>query len=275
MLDILGLPVASVIKKNGKPSRIEPSEYGFQWYVFSRNYKKYLLAGIASGIVVAAYSNSKSLSYKGVKFNAARAAVRSALGKPLAYIRTDKLVYILNDADRRDYIDMGDRFAVVFYDMLKGGGVTAMLIVPKDAETAALTARPALPAEVAAAYGRVSADLVNASRARFGLKKLAADAKLARFATSRCADMRDRNYFDHITPDRKSPFDLARGAGIRFKSMGENIAYGNYNAILAHESFMNSKGHRDNILKKAYRKIGTGAAYGGTRYVILAQEFIR
>jgi ABC-type multidrug transport system fused ATPase/permease subunit len=55
----------------------------------------------------------------------------------------------------------------------------------------------------------------------------------------------------------------------------ENIAYGNHNAIFAHESFMNSAGHRSNILKSNYSYVGTGTAYGSSRYVLLSVEFMR
>lgn len=275
MLDIVGLPVQSLVKKYGKPVRVETSEYGFQWHVYSRNLKKLLVAGVESGIVVAAYSNSKSLAFRSIRFGASKSAVRKALGVPLSYVRRDSTVFILNEPDKKDYIELGEHFAIVFYDMLKGGGVTAMLVVPKEAEINMLIDRPQLSGAALTAYQRLSMDLVNAARARAGLGKLASDAKLVKLAAARCADMRDRNYFSHITPEGKTPFDLARAAGIRFKSMGENIAYGNHSAILAHESFMNSKGHKDNILKKVYKKIGTAAAAGGARYLLLAQEFIR
>lgn len=275
MLDIIGLPVQSLTKKLGKPMRLEASGYGFQWHVYGKNLKKYLLAGVDSGIVVAAYSNSKQLAFRGIRFNAARDAVRASLGKPLAHIRRDNVVYIINEADRKDYFDIGGHFAVVFYDILAGKGVTSMLIVPKAAEISALIDRAPLSAEALQAYQRISADLVNAARARAGLGKLAADTRLGKLAAARTADMRDRDYFSHVNPDKKNPFDLARAAGIRFKSMGENIAYGHHSPIFAHESFMNSTGHRNNILKKVYRKLGTGVAAGGSRYVLLAQEFIR
>ncbi len=273
MLDIVGMPIKDYIKKYGKPTRIERNEYGFYWYVYAKDYNKFLLVGVAGVTVVGAYSNSIYLSYRGIKQNAAKAAVRAILGTPLKYIRRDNLVHILNDADQKDYFEAGDKFIIVFYDILKGGGVTGILVVPKAAETRMLLDRPALDDKAVLCYQRISLDLVNAVRVRNGLKTLTADAKSTRLAVSRSKDMRDRNYFSHYTPEGKSPFDQARKLGIKFKHMGENISFGNHNAIFCHESFMNSAGHRAIILKAAYKKIGVGVAAGGDRYVLVAQEF--
>ncbi len=273
MLDIIGTPIKDYIKKYGKPTRIERNEYGFTWYVYAKDYNRFLLVGVAGVTVVGAYSNSKLLSYKEIKLNTSKAAVRAILGTPLKYIRRDNLVHILNDADQRDYFESGDKFIVVFYDILKGSSVTGILIVPKAKEIRALLDRPALDDKAVLCYQRVSLDLVNAIRVRNGLNKLASDAKNTKLAISRSKDMRDRGYFSHYTPEGTSPFDQARKMGIKFKHMGENISFGNHNAIFCHESFMNSAGHRAIILKAAYQKIGVGVAAGGDRYVLVTQEF--
>lgn len=273
MLDILGMPIKDYIKKYGKPSRIEHNEYGFYWYVYAKDYRKYLLVGVAGVTVVGAYSNSAHLQYRGIKPGATKDTVRAVLGTPLKYIRRDNMIHIISEAAQKDYFEAGDRYVVVFYDMAKGGGVTSILVVPKAKETNALIDRPPLDAKAQLAYQRISLDLVNSIRIRNGLKKLAADAKNTRLATARCKDMRDRDYFSHFTPEGLSPFDQARKMGIRFKSMGENIAFGNHTAIFCHEQLMNSAGHRAIILKPSYTKLGVGVAYGGTRYVIVTQEF--
>ena len=86
--------------------------------------------------------------------------------------------------------------------------------------------------------------------------------------------MANRNYFDHYTPEKVSPGQQARKTGIVYLSLAENIAYGHRDAIYAHETFMNSPGHRSNILNR-YTKIGAGVAYGGSRKILITNIFTR
>jgi uncharacterized protein YkwD len=166
---------------------------------------------------------------------------------------------------------------MVFYDIIKGGKVTSIMIVPQADEDNALLNHPELTSSLVAAYQRISVDLVNALRVRSGYRKLAVNTSDEKLALSRSTDMRERDYFSHYTPapTSLSPADQAKQMGIKYSSFGENIAYGDHNAIIAHEAFMNSSGHRSNILKSGYTKIGAGVSYGGSRYVILTNIFTR
>lgn len=277
---LIGMTTQALTKKYGAPNRKEPSEYGFTWYVYNSDYKSFFMAGVKDGKVVADYTNAKGLSYKGqFKLNSTRAAVRAKLGKPVTYVRSGNDVLILNKEElkEKDMFTVGSAYVIVFYDTTKGGKVTSIMIVPASDEAKALVGTPELTSALVAAYQRISIDLINAIRVRNGLKKLTTDKKDMKLAVSRSTDMRDRNYFDHYTPapKRLSPADQAKKMGIKYKSLGENIAYGNHNAILAHEAFMNSSGHRSNVMKSSYTKVGSGVAYGGDRYVLLTDIFTR
>jgi uncharacterized protein YkwD len=273
---IVGMPEQDLLKAYGNPARVEPSEYGFDWYVYNGDLKNFFMAGVRGGAVVAAYSNAAKLCY-GTQFrlNATKSTVRGKLGTPISYIRSGNTVCVLNNLSQKDIFAVDSNYVFIFYDTLKGSKVTSMLIVPQADETNALIGHPALSDAVVEAYQRINADLVNSIRVRNGLKRLAYDGKDAALALSRSRDMRDRDYFDHITPapDKLSPAAQAKNMGIKFKSLGENIAYGDHNAILAHEAFMNSSGHRANILRSKYTKLGVGVACGGSRYVIVTNEF--
>lgn len=275
---LIGMTSAALVKKYGSPVRQEPSEYGFTWFVYSRDLKNFFMAGVQDSKVVAAYTNASALTYRGMfKLNSTRSAVRARLGTPISYIQDGNTICILNNTNQRDLFLAGSNYAIVFYDNIKGGKVTSVLIVPQQDENQMQLQPPALSSNVVAAYQRISVDLINAVRARSGLKTLKTDTLNTRLAVSRSKDMRDRNYFDHYTPSpaRLSPLDQARKMGIRYSSFGENIAYGDHNAIFAHEAFMNSTGHRSNVLKSNYTKIGAGVVYGGNRYVLLTNIFTR
>jgi uncharacterized protein YkwD len=179
----------------------------------------------------------------------------------------------LPDRDQKDVFAVGSNYVIVFYDIVAGGKVTSVMVLPQEDGLKTFTGNPPLTPSLAAAYQRISVDLVNAARARHGLNILTVDTLDTNLAIARSNDMVARNYFDHYTPENRSPADLAREMGLSFTTLGENIAYGNSNAMMAHEAFMNSSGHRSNVLKSPFTKIGAGVAYGGSRYVILTNIF--
>ena len=273
---IVGMTTSALTKKYGNPVRKEPSEYGFTWYVYNRDYKNFFMAGIRGSKVVALYTTAKTMKYgSSFKLNSTKSAVRKNMGKPISYIKSGNTVAVVPNASQKDMFTVGSNYVIAFYDLLAGSKVTSLMVVPIADENSVTVSQKALSSSLIAAYQRISVDLVNASRARRGLKVLKTDTMNTKLAVSRSADMRNRNYFSHYTPEKKSPFDLAKKMGIKYKSMGENIAFGNRNAMLAHETFMNSSGHRSNILKSVYTKVGAGVAYGGSRYVLLTNIFSR
>jgi hypothetical protein len=103
----------------------------------------------------------------------------------------------------------------------------------------------------------------NASRAEAGLDPLACDATLARAAFSHSEDMCVRRYFSHTSPEGTTPTDRAREAGSRRRMIGENIAVGYSSPAEAHQGWMESDGHRRNILDGSYGHLGIGYAECG------------
>lgn len=116
--------------------------------------------------------------------------------------------------------------------------------------------------------------LTNQERAKNGLKPLAADWQLSRVARYKSADMRDKNYFSHTSPTYGSPFTMMKNFGINYRSAGENIAAGQRTANEVVQSWMNSPGHRKNILSPTYTHIGVGHATGGNYGHYWTQMFI-
>lgn len=108
------------------------------------------------------------------------------------------------------------------------------------------------------AYEQEVVRLVNAQRAQNGLKPLAENWELSRVARYKSADMASRRYFSHESPTYGSPYQMMRSFGISFRSAGENIAYGQRTPAAVVNAWMNSSGHRANILSSAYTQIGVG-----------------
>ena len=108
------------------------------------------------------------------------------------------------------------------------------------------------------AYEQEVVRLVNAQRAQNGLKPLAENWELSRVARYKSADMASRRYFSHESPTYGSPYQMMRSFGISFRSAGENIAYGQRTPAAVVNAWMNSSGHRANILSSSYTQIGVG-----------------
>ncbi|SDX50812.1 Uncharacterized conserved protein YkwD, contains CAP (CSP/antigen 5/PR1) domain [Modestobacter sp. DSM 44400] len=103
--------------------------------------------------------------------------------------------------------------------------------------------------------------LVNQLRTAAGCAAVTPDDGLAGVARAHSADMRDRTYFSHTDPDGLSPFDRADRAGVT-NARAENIARGQADAAAVMDAWMNSAGHRRNILDCSYRTMGLGIASG-------------
>ncbi|MEV6421508.1 CAP domain-containing protein [Streptomyces sp. NPDC051662] len=103
--------------------------------------------------------------------------------------------------------------------------------------------------------------LVNKERAKVGCSPVRADASLGRLAQDFSDDMAERGFFDHTDPDGKTPWDRADRAGVKGLG-GENIARGQATAQSVMDSWMNSEGHRANILNCDYTRLGVGVHTG-------------
>ncbi|MGD8189683.1 SafA/ExsA family spore coat assembly protein [Brevibacillus ginsengisoli] len=116
--------------------------------------------------------------------------------------------------------------------------------------------------------------LVNVERQNRGLSALTINWEVSRVARYKSIDMRDKNYFDHTSPTYGTPFTMLQSFGVSFQAAGENIAAGQPTAQAVMNGWMNSPGHRQNILNPTYSQIGVGMAQGGSYGYYWSQMFI-
>ena len=109
-------------------------------------------------------------------------------------------------------------------------------------------------------------ELVNSERAKYGLQPLTLSKTLSDGARMKSKDMHDNRYFSHTSPTYGSPFDMMRSLGITYRTAGENIAMGYASPEAVVKAWMNSKGHRANILSASYTEIGVGYIADGGYY---------
>ena len=121
---------------------------------------------------------------------------------------------------------------------------------------------PTVDASVTA-YEQEVIRLVNEIRAENGLTALTYDWELSRVARFKSQDMKDNKYFAHNSPVYGTPFEMIRNFGISYRSAGENIAKGYATPQAVVNAWINSSGHRANILNASYTRIGVGYVSDG------------
>lgn len=112
-------------------------------------------------------------------------------------------------------------------------------------------------------YEKEVVRLVNEKRVQNGLKELTYDWELSRVARYKSQDMKDNKYFSHTSPVYGSPFQMMKSFGISYKTAGENIAKGQKTPAEVVNAWMNSSGHRANILNSSFTHIGVGYVANG------------
>ncbi len=115
-----------------------------------------------------------------------------------------------------------------------------------------------LPNASVVAFEQEVVKLVNQTRKANGLKELTINWELARVARYKSQDMHDKHYFSHTSPTYGTPFNMMKNFGITYRTAGENIAMGYTTPRSVFDGWMNSSGHRANILNAGYTQIGVG-----------------
>lgn len=156
--------------------------------------------------------------------------------------------------------------------------VTPAKAVPTKTVPAKTTATKATTAKVASTTTDNSkmekevVTLVNQERAKVGLAALKDNSQLSNVARTKSGDMVTNNYFDHTSPTYGSPFDMMKQFGITYTAAGENIAMGQPTASSVMTGWMNSPGHKANILSKDFTDIGVGIAKDKSGAIYWTQE---
>jgi len=141
----------------------------------------------------------------------------------------------------------------------------------KPAATTPSTSTSTQATSTVSAFEKQVVELTNKERAKNGLAPLTLDTELSKVARVKSQDMSTNNYFDHTSPTYGSPFDMMKQFGISYKAAGENIAKGQATPEEVVEAWMNSEGHRANILSSKFTHIGVGYVAKGNYWT---QQFI-
>ena len=133
------------------------------------------------------------------------------------------------------------------------------------------TDKPSASVTNTSTYEQQVIDLINEIRVKNGLSPLTENTALSRCAKAKSQDMHDKRYFSHQSPTYGSPFDMMKQFGITYRTAGENIAMGQTTPQAVVNAWMNSEGHRANILNASFTQIGMGYVADGHYWT---QQFI-
>ncbi len=133
------------------------------------------------------------------------------------------------------------------------------------------TDKPSASVTNTSTYEQQVIDLINEIRVKNGLSPLTENTALSRCAKAKSQDMHDKRYFSHQSPTYGSPFDMMKQFGITYRTAGENIAMGQSTPQAVVNAWMNSEGHRANILNASFTQIGMGYVADGHYWT---QQFI-
>lgn len=268
----LGDSEESVVKKLGAPVRKDASIYNLTWYIYHDNYKDYAAIGIADGKVSGLYTASDVLeSSKGLKIGQTKQEATKVLGTPVSEIKKGNTRFTKPDEKAFSTYLYEGTYVTAFYDTFNDNRLFAIQILSKEAEFSLKTLYGTPSEGLQTAYEQQAFDLANVYRVANGLKPHLYSTDAEKVAYTHSKDMAVDGYFDHVNPEGLTPAHRFKEAGLSPSFAAENIAAGYITAFEAHAGWVNSEGHRKNLLRPI-KYMGVGVYFGGDYSVYYTQN---
>jgi uncharacterized protein YkwD len=259
----------------GKPQRVTLNEYHMNWSTYHTNYQHFVMVlydqnNQAAGL----YTNQDLIaSTTGLQLESSKTDVRLKLGTPMTKIKKGMIYYQLEDKSDFDVFLHENVYITIFYDKHKKDTVTSIQLIHREIEQKKTDIYPTVSPELKEGFEYQLFDLTNASRINHQLPILTWDEHVRKTARKHSSDMAINNYFNHTNLEGESPFDRLQEDEVTFHTAGENLAYGQFSSIFAHEGLMNSIGHRKNILQRDFEYLGVGVAFNQASHPYFTQNF--
>ncbi|WP_053597745.1 CAP-associated domain-containing protein [Bacillus sp. FJAT-18017] len=262
----LGETKAAVTTKLGKEKRVSANEYKLNWYTYHNSYKDYYMVSYLNDKVTGIYTMDTDYAIFGIRVGSTLTQVKKALGTPIKGILKGSTNYLVTNDSKMQTFYKNGAYITIFFDSYNDGKVTGIQVLSSTMEKRKAARYGVSSTSLRSGFELQLFDLVNADRVKSGLKVLFWSEKARNSSRLHSQDMVTNKFFSHTNLKGKTPFDRMKAAGISYWAAGENIAYGQSSSIFAHESLMNSIGHRNNILNKNYTHLGTGVAFKSGSY---------
>lgn len=247
----------------GKPKRTSKNEYGVSWVTYHEDYHGFIMITYDENNKVWGLFTNQDLiaSSTEIKLGSSKDLVQKELGAPKRNLRKGLINYQVNNNETYDIFQINNSYITIFYDKHENNTVTAIQVINKEMEQNKDALFTKSSPELKEGFEYQLFDLTNATRVKHGLSILKWDEKVSKTAQNHSLDMAENHYFSHVNLQGKSLSDRMKEDNISFSTAGENLAYGQFSSIFAHEGLMNSLGHRKNILQESYKQLGVGVAF--------------
>jgi uncharacterized protein YkwD len=271
----IGKSEQQVISKFGKPVRIDPTQYGYHWWIY-QNQNSYIQFGVEQNKVVAVYAIGHDANVQPFKIGQRIDDIfRTYSMNPEIVIKTSAGNYRFElseeDLNLQPLVKMGGIYAQLYLDKFSGTLSSVrfvneeILLRQKPYELIYQGELPEWPNPTAGQWNMIEKgeqrqifDITNMIRKEFHLEPLKWDEKTANVAFGHSKEMSDKNYFSHDSPSQGDLATRLKAAGIPYQMAGENIAAHYVDGPAAVQGWLNSEGHRKALLEKNYSHLGVG-----------------
>lgn len=256
------------------------SEYDMTWNLPSNNYEQFHLIGTKNEEQVGGYETRKGTSVFGITVGANRSTVKEKYGEPLKALKKNNTNYTQSYIDKYGNETSGTYFinkqyVTFFYDAHKNDSVRSITWVSAKTEDSKLSFFATPTTELRNSFENLMVELINEARVAEGLNALIYTPTYNPVARKHSTSMAQYNYFSHEDLSNLRGGQRMKNGGVSFSWWGENLAYGQYSAIYAHEALMNSLGHRENILRKEFTHIFIGVDFNSKQQPYFTMNFFR
>lgn len=276
MHTIIGKSGKTIKKKFGKPERTDPSAYGYEWWVYKKDPRNYLQIGVEDGKVVTAFAFGDQLDT--APFSITKKSKDVLKGVPLdsnvsLKFKGGSYEFELaeNDLNTRPLVKLDETWAILYFDQFtqKLQGIRyldAKTLIAMKPYSLSYKGSPIKSKKLdrkewkAVEHGEEQQifDMTNIIRRRFDVDRVKKNEKAAKAAFGHSKEMKKKNYFSHESPDQGSLSDRLHKEGATFVQAGGNIAAEYTDGIAATLGWLNSEGHRKNLLHKGFSHLGVG-----------------
>ncbi|WP_203246113.1 CAP domain-containing protein [Sporosarcina beigongshangi] len=286
----IGLSTEELISEKGKPDRIEPSEYGYDWWIYNRDLR--FMVGVVDGHVNQVYTADIDSDVVPFKIGQeAQDIYRVTIVETEVVTAIDDNVYTFtlngDDVKTRLLIEYEGVYAQLYIDSVDEtleavrfiDPITLVLHQPYDMSYMGEIVTPSRPSanmqiEVDRSMERQIFELTNVYRKKHNANEVFSDYYLGEVARKHSEDMALQNYLSHESPEAGNLANRLKEAKIEQRKAGENIAANYVDAIEAVHGWLNSAAHRDVLLDKDFTHLGTGvySKYYTQNFVRMANE---
>lgn len=273
---IRGVPIgaseSTLIKTLGTPVRKDVNAYGFSWWIYHNQYSDYSAIGLYNGKVVGFYTLSNQFTSDDLlTLGMTKSQVNEKLGMPITSILKGNVRYKQDNSPYVATYENDSYFIKAHFDAHLGGKLYGVQILTKEAERLLKGFYGTSSLLLKSAYEQQIFDLANAFRVQNNLTPFVFSKDAATVAYKRSEDMALNNYFDHVSPTGTTAAHVFKSIGLTPSLVSENISAGYINAFDAHNGWVNSKGHRENMLRNI-KYLGAGVYFGGSYNVYYTQN---